>query len=207
MKSIITRMGVTGLLLLSGLAYASEEVTAKYQTCAACHGARGEGKVALNAPALAGQGAAYLERQLQHFKTGVRGSDPADSLGAQMKPLAALLSDEDIAQMAAYLSSLPLPAATVPESGDLRNGNNYYQSKCGACHGGTAQGNAALNSPRLAGLDSVYLKRQMQNFVAGIRGSHADDKYGRQMKMMASTLGSEKDLDDVVAFIQASSGE
>lgn len=203
MKSIITRMGVAGLLLLSGLAQASEEVTAKYQTCAACHGAQGEGNAALNAPALAGQGAAYLERQLQHFKTGVRGSDPADSLGAQMKPMAALLSDEDIPQMAAYLSSLPLPAATVPASGDLRNGNNYYQSKCGACHGGKAEGNAGLNSPRLAGLDAAYIKRQYLNFQQGLRGTHADDRYGKQMKMMSTSLPGDKDLDDVIAYIQA----
>ncbi|MCZ6831624.1 MAG: cytochrome c, partial [Gammaproteobacteria bacterium] len=76
---------------------------------------------------------------------------------------------------------------------------------CGACHGGKAQGNPALNAPRLAGLDSAYLKRQYQNYVAGIRGAHADDRYGKQMAMMATLLSTEQDLDDVIAFIHASS--
>ena len=57
------------------------------------------------APALAGQGAAYLERQLQHFKSGVRGGDPKDVPGAQMKAMAATVADEDIPAIA-YIQSL-----------------------------------------------------------------------------------------------------
>ena len=52
-------------------------------------------------------------------------------------------------------------------------------------------------------LDAGYLKSQMQNFQQGVRGTHPDDKYGKQMKMMSNSLPSDKDLDDVIAYIQS----
>jgi cytochrome c553 len=174
-----------------------------YGSCIACHGAQAEGNAAMNSPALAGQQQAYLVRQLSNFKAGVRGADSNDVLGMQMRGMAATLVDEAaVGNVAAYIAGLPVPATpTDTAEADLRNGENQYNGSCGACHGGAAQGNLGLNSPRLAGLGSAYLKRQYQNFAAGIRGSHPDDKLGKQMKMMATMLGSEKDLDDVIAFI------
>jgi cytochrome c553 len=178
-----------------------------YQTCISCHGDAGQGNAQLAAPALAGQGAAYLVRQLEHFKAGIRGGDARDTQGVQMKVMAATLSDEDILQVANYLAGLPLPIPLpIPEpvpGVDLKNGNNYYQSKCGACHGGRAQGNSSLNAPGLAWLDTGYLKRQYLNFQQGFRGAHPQDTYGRQMKMMSTSLPTDKDLDDVIAFIHA----
>ncbi|MBK6279825.1 MAG: c-type cytochrome [Gammaproteobacteria bacterium] len=95
-------------------------------------------------------------------------------------------------------------SAAAPVAGaDLRNGSNYYQASCGACHGGRAEGNAALFSPRLAGQHTAYLKRQYLNFRQGLRGAHPEDKYGRQMKMMSAALPAAKDLDDVLGFIAA----
>ena len=174
-----------------------------YGSCVACHGAGAEGNAAMNSPALAGQQEAYLVRQLSNFKSGVRGADSNDVLGMQMRGMAATLADETaVGNVAAYIAGLPV--AEIAEDAveaDMRNGENQYNGACGACHGGAAQGNPGLNSPRLAGLGSAYLKRQYQNFAAGIRGSHPDDKLGKQMKMMATMLGSEKDLDDVIAFI------
>jgi cytochrome c553 len=180
---------------------------AHYAPCAACHGAGAEGNPALNAPALAGQQAAYLERQLLNFRNGLRGGDPADTAGAQMRGMAAVLpGDQAVADVAAFLASLPMTPAASEASGDLHNGNNFYQGKCGACHGGKAEGNAALNAPRLAGLDVAYLKRQFLAFRDGKRGAAPEDKFGRQMTMMAKTLPTEKDIDDVMAFIHAQHG-
>jgi cytochrome c oxidase subunit 2 len=119
-----------------------------------------------------------------------------------MRGMAMLLANpQAIADVAAYLASLAPMSTAAAGNADLRNGNNYYQSKCGACHGGRAEGNAALFSPRLAGQDTAYLKRQFLAFQRGLRGAHADDRYGRQMKMMSTTLPGEKELDDVLGFI------
>jgi len=78
-----------------------------YATCAACHGAKGEGNTQLNAPRLADQDDWYLVRQLQNYKSGVRGSNPKDMYGAQMKPMAATLAnDQAIDNVVAYIRSL-----------------------------------------------------------------------------------------------------
>ena len=118
-----------------------------------------------------------------------------------MRGMASTLADDaSIAAVVAYIGSLPPAQGTAVEY-DQRNGDNQYNAACGACHGDKAQGNPALNSPRLAGLDAAYLRRQYSNFAAGIRGSHPDDRYGKQMKMMATVLTSEKDIDDVMGYI------
>ena len=197
-----------GILLLSGLtggvvAADVEAGRALYGTCVACHGADGAGNPALNAPALAGQDGDYLARQIRHFQGGIRGSDPRDTLGRQMQGMAATLTnDQAIADLVAFIATLQ-PPETAAVDYDKRNGEVQYNASCGACHGPKAGGNAALNSPNLAVLDSAYLRRQYQNFQAGIRGAHPEDKYGRQMQMMASMLATEKDLEDVIGYILA----
>jgi cytochrome c553 len=200
---IMPALAVLAILFLQSFALQAEVVEPKYQPCVACHGDAGQGNAELGAPALAGQGMAYLERQLQHFKAGIRGGDARDTRGAQMKAMAAALSEDEIHILANYLSGLPNPVPQTPAAGDLKNGNNYYQSKCGACHGGQAEGNPGLNAPALAWLDTAYLKHQYQNFQLGVRGTHPQDTYGRQMKMMSTSLPSDKDLDDVIAYIHS----
>lgn len=175
-----------------------------YAGCVACHGESGAGNETLQAPALAGLDAVYLMRQLHNFKAGIRGADVADTAGAQMRASAALLADEAaMTDVTAYIASFPPPAVAPVAGADLRNGSNYYQASCGACHGGRAEGNTALFSPRLAGQHTAYLKRQYLNFREGLRGAHPDDKYGRQMKVMSAALPAAKDLDDVLGFIAA----
>lgn len=71
---------------------------AKSMTCAACHGADGNSPNDLW-PNLAGQKEGYIAKQLKAFRDGNR-QDP------MMAPMAKNLSDEDIANLAAYYSSL-----------------------------------------------------------------------------------------------------
>jgi len=174
-----------------------------FEPCVACHGTRGEGNATLNAPAIAGQDAAYLERQLHGFRNRRRGVDKSDVFGAQMQASATtmLADDAAVAQVARYVASLPKTVDATPATGNLHNGNNLYQGKCGACHGGSAEGNPALKAPRLAGLDAPYIKRQFGHFRDGARGTDPQDTPGKQMAMMAKTLPAERDLDDIIAFI------
>ena len=176
-----------------------------YATCAACHGARAEGNPGVGAPALAGQQVAYLQRQLMNFRSGLRGSHKDDTYGAQMRAASqvALRDEKAIAAVATYIAALPRTDVKPAGKFDARNGNNLYQGKCGACHGGQAEGNEALSAPRLAGLDAAYIKRQHRNFGKGLRGAQPQDRYGKQMALMATTLGSERELDDVIGYIQA----
>ena len=174
---------------------------ALYAPCVACHGPNGEGNTALNSPGIAGQSESYLKRQLWDFKKGNRGAAEGDTIGAQMRPMAMALSDgQAIANVAAYLASLPAskPAATV--EGDADSGRKLYTSKCGACHGGQGWGNEALYTPRLTIIGDSYMIRQVKNFQNGLRGAHQDAKFGKQMAMMAKVV-TEDELIDIAAFL------
>ena len=87
--------------------------------CAACHGANGV-SVTDAIPNLAAQRAAYLENQLKAFKDGTRKQPGATSPTALMNAIAAQLSAEEIANVAAYFASLP-GAETGVKSAQLPN--------------------------------------------------------------------------------------
>jgi len=72
---------------------------------------------------------------------------------------------------------------------------------CTACHGAKAEGNQAVNAPKLAGQAGWYLIRQLNDFKAGIRGSHERDVYGQQMIPFASMLTDDAAIRNVVAYI------
>jgi len=185
-------------------AAASQGGEAIWATCASCHGAQGEGNAAMKAPSLVNQDTWYLKRQLQHFRSGLRGAADGDALGAQMAVIAGGLSDDKaIDAVIEYIDDLPdvVPEATV--DGDAANGRDHYDMICGACHGPGGEGNAVLSAPRLAGTDDWYLVNQYQNFAAGYRGSHAEDKYGKQMKMMSGVLPDDDTINNVIAYIQS----
>jgi cytochrome c oxidase subunit 2 len=174
---------------------------AAYAVCQACHGADGMGNKALNAPQIAGQFPWYLERQLKNYKAGIRGANPKDTYGMQMRPMALTLpTDQAVADMAAYVSSMPVKPVTSTLKGDAAAGKASYML-CQSCHGPAGGGNKALNSPKLAGQHDWYLVRQIKNFKAGIRGAKAGDAYGSQMRPMAMTLATEETIKNVVAYI------
>jgi len=184
---------------VSSVTHAEQSGENLYQQCAACHGSKGEGIEALKAPAIAGQNAKYVTRQLIHFSSDIRGK------AEQAKPMAAIakgIVKADFDKLTAYIQDIPISDESNKNalSGDLKNGSRYYQAKCGACHGGQAQGNKTFNAPRLAKQSSQYLLQQMQDFVAGKRGYDQQDKFGRQMAMMAGTTKG-KELTDILFYI------
>ncbi len=174
---------------------------AQYAVCSACHGAAGEGNPLLNAPKIAGQEGWYLKRQLQNYKSGLRGAHEDDVFGQQMAPMAStLVDDAAIDNVVAYIATLPdqTPAATI--TGNADRGAGFYTT-CQSCHGLEAQGIWALNAPRLAGMSDWYLAQQLKNFRDGVRGGHRDDFYGRQMAMMADLFYDEQNLIDLIAYL------
>jgi cytochrome c553 len=80
---------------------------AAYATCLACHGPDGKGNQALNAPPIAGQYDWYLVSQLHKFKKGIRGTNPKDVTGAQMRPMSMTLADDQaIKNVVAHIGTL-----------------------------------------------------------------------------------------------------
>ncbi|MGH8195199.1 MAG: c-type cytochrome [Woeseiaceae bacterium] len=72
---------------------------------------------------------------------------------------------------------------------------------CAACHGPAGQGMQNLNAPKIAGQEAWYLKRQLQKYKAGIRGTDEEDVFGKQMMPMARTLATDEAIDNVIAHI------
>jgi cytochrome c oxidase subunit II len=174
-----------------------------FGTCAACHGAAGEGNQTLNSPRLSGQSAWYLVRQLGDFRSGVRGAHEGDIYGKQMVPFAASLADEAaIRDVVAYIGTLPETSAPPTVRGDPNRGRALYTT-CAACHGSAAEGIWATNAPRLAGMSDWYLARQLGSFKQAIRGSHPQDFSGAQMIPMARILSDERDVGDLLAYVQS----
>jgi cytochrome c oxidase subunit 2 len=169
--------------------------------CAACHGANGEGNVAMNAPRLSGQLPWYLERQLHQFKQGVRGTHDKDVFGKVMAPMAATLPDDAaIANVSAYIATLPDTRAAATIKGNADAGRQRWAT-CSACHGADGQGIAATNAPRLKGMSDWYLARQLNNFKNGMRGAHPQDIQGAQMALFAESLKDDAAVGDVLAYL------
>jgi len=104
----MTKLGIA-LVLLTPLAQAADIEAGKAKVasvCAACHGANGV-SVSDTIPNLAAQRAGYIEAQLKAFKEGTRRASGPTSPTATMAAIAAQLSPDDIANVAAYFSSLP----------------------------------------------------------------------------------------------------
>ena len=100
MFRVVLSAAALSLLAVTGNVSAGDAAAgkAKSAVCAGCHGAAGI-SVIPNYPNLAGQKEAYLVKAMKDYKSGAR-SDPT------MKAMATPLSDDDIANLAAYFSSL-----------------------------------------------------------------------------------------------------
>jgi len=174
---------------------------ALYAVCGSCHGAQGQGNLALNAPNLSGQSPWYLTRQLRYYKQGVRGAHKDDTYGQQMAAMAAVLQDDTaVKNVVAYIESFAATEHDATVEGNADRGKSLYVT-CGSCHGKKGEGNFALNAPKLAGVQDWYLKRQLNNFKSGLRGVHEHDNYGAQMILMAKMLPNEKAVNDLVSYV------
>ncbi|NBB93102.1 MAG: c-type cytochrome [Gammaproteobacteria bacterium] len=101
MKPLALTFAATLLLMAGSDALASGNPgrgLEKSQSCQACHGKDGNLAVTPDTPILAGQHAGYLEFALRQYRSGARQN-------AQMNGFAANLSDQDIADLAAWYAS------------------------------------------------------------------------------------------------------
>jgi len=98
MKKLAIAVAATIMMASPVFAGDVEAGKAKSMMCSACHGASGISAIPMY-PNLAGQKEMYLAKQLKDFKSGKR-NDPT------MKGMVAGLNDADIANLAAYYSSL-----------------------------------------------------------------------------------------------------
>ena len=171
----------------------------KAAVCAACHGVDGNSMVP-NWPKIAGQHAPYLQRQLILIRDGNR---PVP----EMAPIAANLSDQDMADLAAYFSGQTISAGLTDEalraSGELlyRGGNSETDiPACMSCHGPAGEGNPLSGYPNLAGQHSVYSEKMLTGYRAGTTWG-ADDASSNIMTGVANRL-TDTEIKAVASYIQ-----
>lgn len=173
-------------------------------SCATCHGAQGEGNYGQEntkhiAPHLAGLNPTYTGEQLRAFALGRR-KFPL------MQAMAAPLSAQDIADLAAYVHQLKgagLGYAPVTDQQRIARGDAIWHqgregklTACATCHGADGAGKL-LRSPEIAGQPLAYLTATLKAFRAGQRqGTIAADTMTAEAQRM-----SDRDIADVAAYI------
>lgn len=167
----------------------------KSATCAACHGADGN-STNPEWPKLAGQHPGYTTKQLHEFKSGAR-------VNATMNGMAAGLSDQDIADLAAFYGTqqVTLEGADpdLVELGEslYRGGNSYTGvAACMGCHGPAGTGNPAARFPSLSGQHVQYTVKALQDFRGGDRANDPNE----MMRRVAARM-SDKEIQAVSAYI------
>jgi cytochrome c553 len=138
--------------------------------CAACHGADGNSGIPAN-PKLAQQHPEYLVKQLQEFKSGKRNS-------AVMKGFAAVLGDDDMKNIAAWLASQKAKPGFAKDKALVALGERIYRggipdrqiAACAGCHSPNGAGIPA-QYPRLSGQHADYAAAQLVAFRDGVRAN------------------------------------
>lgn len=194
--SLLLTLGITGVAHAAGDAAAGQ---AKAAVCGACHGPDGNSP-APNFPKLAGQGERYLTKQMQDIKSGKR-------TVLEMTGLLTNLSDQDLADLAAYFASQKgsVGAADpklVARGEQLFRGGNLEKGlpACTGCHSPNGAGNAAASFPRLSGQHATYIAKQLTDFRKEEAG-RANDGDAMTMRTIARKL-SDEDIAALSSYIQ-----
>lgn len=200
MKKIILATAIYLALGVAVPAMAAGDAVAgkgKAAVCAACHGADGNSPIN-TFPKLAGQGEAYLVKQLIEFKDGTRAN-------LIMAPMVAALSEQDMADLAAYYFAIKVTVGGTPEqlveAGQaLYRGGNKATGvpACMACHGPTGAGIPAAKWPALSGQHAAYLEAQLTAFANGSRSNDPSN--------MMSDIASKMTVDEIKAVAAYASG-
>lgn len=155
----------------------AESGKAKSVTCAACHGADGNSAIAMN-PKIAGQHANYIVKQLTEFKLASQTGGKEGRNNAVMNGMAAVLSEQDILDLAAYYSSQESTQGEASEDAVVK-GNKLYVggdlergiTACIACHGPKGNGTSLSGFPDISGQHSDYIATQLKAFRSGERAN------------------------------------
>jgi cytochrome c553/uncharacterized protein (DUF302 family) len=172
MKKILTAVALLGLAFSASAAdMANGERINK--SCAVCHGVYGQGAPGQLSPRIAGLPREYIQKALRDYLAGHRNYPLMIRTSGIDK-----MSENDIEDIAAYLSSLDLSADgrfnITSVGGSPQAGAAIYNKECRNCHAPDGYGRPAREAPPLAGQHSVYLFTAMKTFQQRAR-VHAND--------------------------------
>lgn len=189
----LTLLALLSVPLAASAGDAAKAASLSANLCASCHGEDGNGPVT-TFPKLAGQQAAYLLRELKDYRSGKRVSEV-------MQPIVGSLSDEDLANLAAFYASQKAAPGTVTDPSLLPVGKTLYLKgnaksgvpSCDSCH--EEDGAGAGKFPRVAGQHVDYALDQFRLYAAGKRTNGA-----RVMQAIAERM-TEQETRAVAEFM------
>jgi cytochrome c553 len=192
--TLVAVFGWTGSAHAAGTVEAGQ---AKAATCMACHGMDGN-SANPEWPSLAGQHSSYILKQLKHFKAGERQN-------ALMSPMAMILADQDMEDLAAYYASQTLRPTGETEPSKLQLGQHIYRAgiaskgvpACSGCHGPSGRGIAGAAFPQVGGQHAVYAAAQLRAYQSGTRATDPNS----MMRTIASRL-TDEEIDAVASYLQ-----
>jgi cytochrome c553 len=173
-----------GLTVVVVPAHAADDIEAKVELCAACHGQNGVPTDPKTIPVIWGQERSYLFKQMRDYRNGER-DNPI------MSPFAKGLAEEDLRKIASYFAAKSWPTQNAaPTSAPPPKGI----AQCQPCHQPNFQGGPP--APRLAGLSYEYLLSSMHSFAADQRTNNGD--MPKFMQML-----SESERDAIARYLSA----
>jgi cytochrome c553 len=185
----------------------------KAGACAACHGLDGNPTDA-QYPRLAGMPERYTATQLALYKSGQRNT----GMAAVMAPMAAPLSAQDMRDLGAYFAQQKAAAGIADDTAITAGpyaGMKYYEvgeklfrggdparglPACMACHGPAGAGNPGPAYPHVAGQQSAYAVRRLQEYRAGTT-TEADPHSFDIMATVAKSL-TDEEIQSLGSYLQ-----
>src|SRR5690554_4217514 len=194
-------LGLTGIAMAAtGNAEAGQQKSA---VCAACHGPDGNSPLDMY-PKIAGQHQSYLFKQLKDYKLAAESNGAQGRANAIMQGQVMMLSEQDMADLAAFYASQEAQGGAAPEdviaageklfvAGDEARGI----AACAACHGPRGNGMGLANFPDISGQHAAYTKQQLELFRSGGRANDMNN----MMRDIAGKL-TDKDIEILSQYIQ-----
>lgn len=175
----------------------------KIAMCIGCHGIKGyqaSFPEVYKVPMISGQGAGYITAALTAYREGER-KHPT------MRAIAASLTDQDIADLAAYYSvhgvvqgqAQPANAELSGKAGEL-----LKKGACNSCHGANFNKPIDPSYPKIAGQHADYLFVALKSYKV-----EKNEKVGRGNAIMGSVAKqfSTAELKEMSKFLSTLPGE
>ena len=211
MNKLLLSLSLALVAAVTVMSASAQEVTGnakagekKNAMCVGCHGIVGyqaSFPEIYKVPKIAGQGAQYIVSALNAYKKGER-KHPS------MRGIAESLSDQDMADLAAYFSTLgvvegtpalPAAAAATGKAAEL-----VAKGNCASCHGASLSAPIAPTYPKIAGQYSDYIYVALKAYK-----TEGNPHIGRGNAIMGGIAKqfSLPDLKELAAYVSSLPGE
>ncbi len=185
----------------------------KAGACAACHGLDGN-PTDPQYPRLAGMPERYVAQQLALFKSGQRNT----GMAAVMMPMAAPLSAQDMRDLGAHFAQQKAASGIADDTAITTGpyaGMKYFEvgqklfrggdptralPACMGCHGPTGAGNPGPAYPHVAGQQSAYVVRRLQEYREG-KTTRTDPHLFQIMATVAKPL-TDEEIQSLASYLQ-----